>query len=105
MSGQLRIDLNMLRDVGEGLARVAVEFDEANTNSETIADAVGHDGLADAIRSFAKDWDDTRAAMVNDIVIASNSAVGIADGFDGKDKELASAFDRPAASGQHGLVQ
>lgn len=63
----LRVDTDLLRAAGSQLRVVATEFQQANANSDDAADAIGHRRLADAVRSFAHDWENRRAKMVEKI--------------------------------------
>lgn len=56
----LRVDTAVLRETGANLRRIAEEFAAANANSDEVSDAIGHRGLAGAVRSFAHNWDDRR---------------------------------------------
>ena len=89
----LRIDTERVRAVGTGLTRIAREFEQANVRSDRIADATGHDGLADAVRSFAHSWDDTRSDMTESIKGLGEATTAIADVFEQADQELAAAMD------------
>lgn len=82
----------MLRTAGEQLRVVATEFHHANANSDDAADAIGHRGLADAVRSFAHNWDDRRAKMVEKIDTLAKSATGVGDAFEQVDTEFAAAL-------------
>lgn len=89
----LRIDTEQVRAVGSGLTRIAAEFADANVGSDRIAEAVGHAGLADAVRSFAHSWDDTREDMTESIKGLGEATSAIADIFEQADGELAAAMD------------
>ena len=89
----LRLDTERVRTVGAGLTRIAAEFQNANVRSDRIAEAVGHDGLADAVRSFAHAWDDTREDMTSSITGLGEATTAIADTFEQADQELAAAMD------------
>lgn len=97
----LKIDTERVRSVGTGLTRIAGEFENANSHSDRLADAVGHDGLAEAVRSFAHSWDDTRTAMTDSIKGLSEATLAIADIFEQADGELAAAFDEQPAPDCH----
>lgn len=103
----LNIDTGRVRSVGTGLSRIAREFENANVRSDRVADAVGHDGLADAVRSFAHSWDDTRADMTESIKGLSEATIAVADIFEQADGELAAAMKGsstlpPASATPHG---
>ncbi|MEU1971203.1 hypothetical protein ABZ477_06095 [Microbacterium sp. NPDC019599] len=88
----LRVDLERMRAVGADLNRVAHEFEGADVRSDGIADATGHPGLADAVRSFAHSWNDTREEMTGGIRALGDAASAIADGFGQTDADLAAAI-------------
>ncbi|MGH3826454.1 MAG: hypothetical protein ACRDQX_04665 [Pseudonocardiaceae bacterium] len=88
----LRVDTDLLRAAGSQLRVVATEFQQANANSDDAADAIGHRGLADAVRSFAHNWDNRRAKMVEKIGTLAKSATGVGEGFDELDQKFAAAL-------------
>jgi len=92
MSDGLKIDTVALRSAGANLRSVAVEFDGANAKSDTVADAVGHAGLRDAIRDFAHGWDDSRADLVTAIGELADACTGIGEGFEDLDAQFAAAL-------------
>ncbi len=94
----LRVDIDRMRSVGLDLARIGGEFESANVRSDSVADATGHDGLAEVVRSFAHSWDDTREAMVGGIKGLGEASTMIADAFTQTDSELARALTEPARS-------
>jgi len=89
---KLRVDTNLLREAGAQLHFVADEFAYANANSDDAADAIGHSGLAEAVRSFAHNWDDRRAKMVEKIATLAESAKGVGEAFEALDQEFAVAL-------------
>ncbi|MDJ0375906.1 hypothetical protein [Cryobacterium sp. PH31-L1] len=76
---------------------VGQEFNNANTRSDTIAAAVGHSGLADAVTDFAHGWDDRRSEMVGSIAFLAEGAAGCADTFEEVDNQLAKSIEVPTA--------
>ena len=93
----LKIDLEAVRAIGTDLHSLAGEFEGANVRSDSLADATGHPGLADAVRSFAHSWDDTREKMLEGIKGLGEAATVIADVFAQTDADLEAAFDAPAS--------
>ena len=89
----LVVDTAALTELGSKLGRVATEFAEANVWSDRIADAVGHDGLASTVRSFAHGWDDTREDMTEQIQFLADAATTIAEVIVETDAELACALE------------
>lgn len=88
----LRVDTALLRTAGTQLRLVADEFQQANANSDDAAEVVGHRGLAEAVRSFAHNWDDRRAKMVEKISTLAKSATMVGGAFEELDKEFAAAL-------------
>lgn len=92
MSGLLKLDTVALRETGSGLRLVAQEFEGANANSAGLGEAIGHSGLAGAVRGFAVSWDDRRAKMVESIASLAEACTGIGEGFEGLDTQFAAAL-------------
>lgn len=92
MGDQLRVDTKLLREAGASLRVVATEFEHANANSEDVADAVGHHGLAGKIHEFADNWDDKRGKMMEDIQQLAEAAKGTGEAFERLDTELAASL-------------
>ena len=101
LMADLRVDLDAVRELGSSLTTVANEFENANANSDRIADAVGHDGLSGVVRDFAHKWDDTRAKMTENLRMLADSSTAVADAFTDVDTDLAKGIkgeDAPASS-------
>lgn len=92
MADRLKLDTVALRDAGASLRVVAQEFNDANANSDDVADAVGHAGLASRVRDFAHGWDDRRAKLVDSVASLAESCAGVSDGFEGLDRDFAAAL-------------
>lgn len=90
---EVELDLARLEEAGRQLTTVKHEFEQAAADSRGLADAVGHDGLADAIIDFADKWDDTREDMVANIGTLAEAASGIAEAFTQLDTEYAAALE------------
>ncbi|HEY3438860.1 MAG TPA: hypothetical protein VGK35_14340 [Actinotalea sp.] len=88
----LVMDTATLRSTGEALRSIAQEFDDANANSDSIAGAIGHDGLAHAVHDFATGWDDKRAKMVDAIASLAQACTGIGENFEDLDSQFAAAL-------------
>lgn len=93
MGDGVEIDLARLDEAGRQLTAVKHEFEHASNNSRSLADAVGHDGLADALIDFADKWDDTREDMVENIGTLAEAASGISEAFSQLDSEYAAALE------------
>lgn len=89
---RLVVDTGVLREAGEALRAVALEFQAANSRSEDFADAIGHRGLAGAVCEFAHNWDDKRSRMVKDIADLAEAATATADTVEYVDRSLGRAL-------------
>jgi hypothetical protein len=85
----LKVDLDAVRELGSSLTTVANEFENANANSDRIAGAVGHEGLAGVVRDFAHKWDDTREKMTENLRMLADSSTQVAEAFTDIDQQLA----------------
>lgn len=94
----LNIDLDAVSELGSRLTRVAGEFEDANADSDRIADAVGHEQLARTVRDFAHRWDDTRAKMTDALKTLAESATQVAQAFTDTDTQLARALSDDGSS-------
>jgi hypothetical protein len=94
----VELDLARLREAGAKLTSVKNEFENASANAQGLAEAVGHDGLADALIGFAEKWDDTREDMVANIATLAEVTAGIAQAFGDLDTEYANALSGADAS-------
>ena len=92
MADRLKLDTVALRDAGTSLRVVAQEFNDANANSDGVADAVRHAGLARCVEDFAHGWDDRRAKLIGLIASLAESCTGIGEGFEGLDRDFAAAL-------------
>jgi hypothetical protein len=95
----LKIDIQQLRDSAKALKLISSEFTDANDNSDTLADAVGHSDLADHIRTFAHNWDYRRSEIVKVVGDLEKKMAETADGFEKVDKNLADKV-KPQTGGQ-----
>ncbi|MFC6510575.1 hypothetical protein ACFQBY_22255 [Promicromonospora citrea] len=89
----LRVDLDAVRELGSSLTVVADEFEGANANSDRIAGAVGHEGLAGVVRDFAHKWDDTRGKMTENLRKLAEASTQVAQAFTEVDSELGKAME------------
>jgi hypothetical protein len=92
MSGQIKLDIGHLKQMGTSLGQVANDFENADVYSDGIASATGHDGLAAEVRDFANSWDDKREKMVEGIRGLGEIAAAVADTFKDFDDQYAAAL-------------
>lgn len=84
----LRLDTAGLRSVSDDLNQVADTFDGTAASAGGTAEAVGHDRLASAVRSFEGSWDHTRGDMVGAIRHVAERVASIASRFEEADAHL-----------------
>ncbi len=89
----LDIDTTVLREGGESLRIVATEFEHANTRSDDAAEACGHSGLGERVRSFAHNWDDRREKMLENIVTLAEYAKVTGETFEEVENEFVAALE------------
>jgi hypothetical protein len=87
-----KISVSSLESLSTNLTTVANEFDNANTNSDSIANNVGHSGLENTVRDFAHKWDDTREDMVEAVRSLADGAGAVAAGWSDFDLQGAQAL-------------
>jgi uncharacterized protein YukE len=93
---KLKIDTEVLRESVRALDLVDSEFTDANNNSDALADAVGHNELADRVRNFAHNWDHRRKEMIEAIESLRKILTEGADTIEQTDQKLASNLTDPA---------
>jgi|EndMetStandDraft_3_1072993.scaffolds.fasta_scaffold196479_3 hypothetical protein len=90
-------DLMIVGDVIEhmrtDLARVRLEFENANDYSQDAAIACGHMALGERVYDFAHNWDQRRKELVEQITTVENNLDMIDTAFGEVDIELSSALD------------
>jgi len=89
----LELDTTALREAGNSLRLVQQELDHAQTIADNYAATIGHPDLADRLRDFAGNWDDTRDELLESIKSLGDSARGIADSFEQIETELVRALE------------
>jgi hypothetical protein len=84
----LRIDTELLRETGASLRTVADEFEHANNRVEDVGALIGHDGLTDRVRSFARNWDDRRGEMLESIAHLAEAGRVVGETFEQIETDL-----------------
>lgn len=98
----LVIEVDAIIRLGSDLKSVAAEFENANANSDAIADAVGHPRLGEVVRDFAHNWDDTRAKMVDAMQALGDAATAVGEAwidFDQQGADALTGSDQTSSSG------
>ena len=88
----LHIDTAILRQTGASLRRVAIEFEHADRRVDDAGTILGHNKLADRVQSFARDWDDRRAEMLQSIAQLAKDAHEVGETFEQIETQLVSAL-------------
>jgi hypothetical protein len=88
----LVVEVDVIERMRGDLGRIRREFENANQNSESTAEAVGHPGLAEHVRNFAHNWDNRRRDLVEQIETIEGQLDNLQEQFDVTDRELASGL-------------
>jgi len=96
MSGELRVDTDLLARAGTTLAAIGDDLSGV-TATAGLRSALGHDALGDAVDGFARGWDDARAATVRVVGELGEACREVAATFDGIDDELAARLRKAFA--------
>lgn len=89
--GTLRYDSTAMRSLWSELRTVRAEFDHADEHSGAAAEAVGHERLADRIRSFSRGWDGMRGDLSDAIGGLAEAAAKVDEAFDESERALAAS--------------
>ncbi|WP_371164399.1 hypothetical protein ABYF32_01590 [Buchananella felis] len=98
----IRVDVGALGTIGASAKTIASEFESANTNSNTIAAAVGHGGLSETVRGFAHDWDDKRQKFIDALKAFSDASLAVAHGWINFDQDGANTLNGQTPTGAGG---
>ncbi|GAA4720536.1 hypothetical protein APR04_001666 [Promicromonospora umidemergens] len=88
MGDRLLVDLNLLTETGSQLTSIVNEFEGADAYAESVADAVGDDGLANAVRDFSTKWKNRREDMREAIENLAELTSAVGEQFRDLDTEL-----------------
>jgi len=95
----LVLDMKLLDQLRDDLTAVVSEFQNADSFSDAVAAATGHDDLAGHVESFAHKWNKKRADMTKSVENLQKAVEAITAGFTNVDKGLAKALEDAAKSG------
>jgi hypothetical protein len=87
----LMVDTGDLRSLFTTLGEVQAAFEQGGDGSDD-AEACGHAGLVQRVRSFSTQWNDSRRQLGEAIGDLGEAALGIAAGFDDVEAELADSL-------------
>ncbi len=96
MSYDIKLDMDDLTALASDLAAVIDEFEKANSNADSTAEATGSRALADKVRGFASSWDIRRGKMIDDIKVLQQTIQMIAENFQAADEDMARALEEAA---------
>jgi len=85
----LIVDADVVDRMREDLARVRREFENADDNSDGVAEAVGHGRLGDKLRNFSHNWTNRRGDLVEQLTTLEGHLENLNVQFDGTDAGLA----------------
>lgn len=89
----LVIDGERLDTMVANLKLVREEFQNANSTSSDVAEAVGHRRLGDRVRDFAHNWDRRRQDLVEQLETVELQLNNIREQFANTDAEMKSGLD------------
>ena len=89
----IKVDTDELREAAVVLSKMTLEFQDANENVETTANAVGDSTLAEAVRKFALSWNQHRAELTEQLQTLTGHLTNAADNIDATDKALADTLE------------
>jgi hypothetical protein len=89
MADHLRVDLDELTEAGRSLKALREEFDRSGELSDGVGDALGHDGLADAVHDFATNWKYHRQKLGGALDAVADMATESAKTYRETDDQLA----------------
>ena len=84
------------------LKRIESGLDSMTNTKDSVADAVGHSGLAGAYRDFNEDWRTKRRKLTEAVQGLRQRFETSKDTFDRIDKEIADAYNKSHKGGQGG---
>ena len=84
------------------LKRIESGLESMTNTKDSVADAVGHSGLAGAYRDFNEDWRTKRRKLTEAVQGLRQRFETSKDTFDQIDKEIAEAYNKSRGGGQGG---
>ncbi|MCL1869455.1 MAG: hypothetical protein FWF90_03455 [Promicromonosporaceae bacterium] len=94
---RLVVDVGLVSGTASDLNAIVAEFDTADTYADAVADAVGVDELADAVRSFAHGWKVKRGKLHDSIANLAELTSAVATELAKADKDLADSVKGKAS--------
>jgi len=88
VTGDLRLDPEVISGVGATLSSLADTLDSAKSDAKDVGDFVGDSDVAGKVRGVQSSWDNKRRAMLE---VMRELAQDTADAFIEADRELAEA--------------
>lgn len=88
----IQVDPEQLMEAGGQLMGIVDAFTYANDDAASLADQVGHRGLAGKVRDFAQNWQSRRQEMLEVIGNLGEVSEGVGIAFEEWDRELANAL-------------
>ena len=93
MGDRLVVNVTLLTDTGDQLTSIVNEFEGADAYAESVADAVGDDKLAGAVRDFSSKWKGRREKMRESIANLAELTTAVGDQFKDADTTLGKSLE------------
>jgi len=91
---KMTIDVDAIETLGDDLTSIQYEFENANANSDVIAEAVGHSDLKQTVHNFAHKWDDRRKKMAETISGLAQASTAVAQAWRDLDQQGSDALTK-----------
>ena len=91
--GDVLIGSEVISRMRTELAQVRREFENANANSDNVAEDVGHPRLGDKVVNFAHNWDHRRKELIEQMETVEKNLDTIEQAFADVDIELSGYLD------------
>jgi uncharacterized protein YukE len=95
MSGEgdhIRLDLDVIMGMGNGLSNVKKAFEGLGKLSGKYGDDFGHGALADKFEDFADNWEISREELTKEVEALAKIAKQAAKAYESIDHQLAEAI-------------
>lgn len=87
----IKLDTSELRSRARALGSTCSTLRTVSGDAESIACAVGHDGLAGKVREFGNAWTINRDRLIKELEALSQVISAVADTYEDMDRQIASA--------------
>lgn len=92
---RVQLDLGAIALAATNATTIKSTFDDSGDSSDRVAEACGHDGLADAVTEFADSWDDRRANFAENLGTLATTLTALCTAFRDLDQRMSHADAAP----------